>query len=949
MRRRQFLKGSLGAGIGLWGVCSSPSKAVQGPPKGKFSGSITPIDLGVEALGVSVTDAFRPRLHWKLSAEEGTRNQTQTAYRILVASSEELLFSGAPDLWDTGKVVSDRQLHVEYEGRALESGQQYYWRVEVWDGDDAPAAGLEVGWWEMGLMLPEDWEAQWISSGKHLSSNDEAFYEDHPAPLFRRSFRIEKSVRRARWYTSALGYVVLFCNGEHSSEDVLSPAWTDTEKTLYYTCHDVTHLLTAGENVLGATLGNGWRNPLPLRMWGRINIREHLPVGRPKFLSMLVIDYEDGSTERIGTEDAWRVSDGPLLRNSVYLGETYDARLEQPGWNAPGFDDSTWQPVCVEPETWAEIGQLCAQPLPPIRITKRLNPVSWHEIEPGKWIVDLGQNFAGWVRLRVEGPRGSTVQLRMGELLYEDGTLNPMTAVAGQIKRNTAAGISVGGPGAPEVAQQVITYTLKGEGLEDFSPRFTFHGFRYVEVTGYPGTPPEWAIQGLRLNTDVERAGSFRCSNDMFNRLDEVVRWTLLSNLFSVQSDCPAREKFQYGGDIVSSSEMAMFSFDMAAFYAKAVNDFRDAAMNGWFTETAPFVGIQAANYVEWSGPIGWGLAHPLLLDQLYRYYGDRRLMEEHYAAARDWVDLLAGNADGFIIDRCIGDHESLDPKPIALVATAQFYQAAAMVASFASKLGLANEAVYYDRLAQDIREAFVERFLDPGTGRFDTATQACQATALYMGLVPESEHPRAVRRMVDAVVKDHGGHIAAGIFGTKYLLNALVTEGHADIAYRLVNQRTYPGWGHMLENGATTLWETWAQSDNVYSQNHPMFGSVVEWLYRCIGGINPDEDAEGFDRFVLSPHFDPDLDWADISYASVRGDITCSWKRMEEGLCVNVTVPVNTRAVLVLPSESTDRIQEGSKPLDEILEVSLLPGVRHGEVRLAVGSGSYRFTVRTA
>jgi len=909
---------------------------------------IRAFDLRVESLATPVTDISKPRLSWKHEAADGARNQVQSAYRVQVASDPEFLRLDTPDLWDSGKVMSDRQLHVEYDGRALKADERCYWRVQVWNQEGQASTSGEIGWWETGLLAPSEWDAEWISSGKPLPADDAGFYEDDPAPLMRRTFRVSGRVRRARWYATALGYASLSCNGQAPSDEVLSPAWTHSEKTLYYACHDVTDKLHVGENILAATLGNGWRNPLPLRMWGRINIREHLPVGRPQLLSMLVIEYEDGTTERVGTDSRWRVADGPLLRNSVYLGETYDARLEQPGWDRPGFDDADWQEARVEPHVRGEVGALQAMPMPPIRITERIDPVSWSEIEPGKWIVDLGQNFAGWVRLRIEGERGTTVRLRMGELLYEDGSLNPMTAVAGQIKRKTAEGISVGGPGAPEVAEQVISYTLKGDGQEDYTPQFTFHGFRYVEVSGYPGTPPEWAIQGLRLNTDVRQTGSFRCSNDMFNRLDEVVRWTLLSNLFSVQSDCPAREKFQYGGDIVSSSEMAMFSFDMESFYAKAVNDFRDSAVNGWFTETAPFVGIQAANYEEWAGPIGWGLAHPLLLDQLYRYYGDRRLMEEHYAAARDWVDLLAENADGFIIDRCIGDHESLDPKPIALVATAQFYQAAVMVSSFASILELNNEAVYFDRLAQDIREAFLERFLETGTGRFDTATQACQATALYMGLVPAEERAAAVRRMVEAVVDDHGGHVAAGIFGTKYLLNALVSEGHADIAYSMVNQRTYPGWGHMLENGATTLWETWAQSDNVYSQNHPMFGSVVEWFYRCIGGINPAEDAEGFDRFVISPHFDDDLEWADVTYASVRGDIVSTWERTAKGLSVSVTVPVNTTADLVLPASGPDAVREGDSSLDAATGVELA-SAQEGTIRLSLGSGHYRFTVQSA
>jgi alpha-L-rhamnosidase len=455
---------------------------------------------------------------------------------------------------------------------------------------------------------------------------------------------------------------------------------------------------------------------------------------------------------------------------------------------------------------------------------------------------------------------------------------------------------------------------------------------RYVEVTGFPGKPDLSSVEGLRLNTDVESAGSFSCSNERFNRIQEMVEWTFLSNLFSVQSDCPAREKFQYGGDIVATSEMAIYNYDMAAFYAKTVSDFRDAARgDGWFPETAPYVGISAESFVDEAGPIGWGLAHPLLMAQLYRYYGDRRIVEEHFDAARTWVDLLESASDGYIIDRCIGDHESLDPKPIALMATAQFHQAASMVSGFAELLGRPDHADRYGRLAREIRSAFTRRFLEAGTGRFGIATQAAQATALHLGLSPASESSSAVQRMVDAVDDDHGGHVATGIFGTKYLLNALSLSGHADVAYRMVDQATFPGWGYMLENGATTVWETWAQSDDVYSQNHPMFGSVSEWFYKYLAGIRPDETAVGFDRFRIEPSLPEGLEWLEASYESVRGTVRSNW-RLEDGLLsLDVEIPVNSTAMVEIPTRDPTSVREGGRLL--------------GGARVELGSGRYSFT----
>lgn len=947
MKRRDFLKGSLAAGAGAAGITRAGAvfpilhrDGVQDPAEAL----ITPFDLRCEStrdpLGI---DAHRPRLSWKLRATTGARGLRQTAYRITVASTEVLLAKGGADLWDSGKVLSGRQLHVEYTGPPLTSGQRCFWRVRVWDGEGRPSDSSEIAWWEMGLFSPDDWTGSWISHGSPGPSSEEEFYGDDPAPLFRRSFYVDRPVKRARLYSVGLGYCDLRLNGRPLSDQVLDPAWTSFDHRVLYDCQDLTDELEEGENVLGAMLGNGWFNPLPMRMWGRINIREHLPLGRPQLLAQLTIEFQDGSVQILASDENWRVRSGPILRNSVYLGESYDARLEEPGWDRPGFDDSGWASAsAADPVP----GELRARPIPPIRVTSRLTPVGMNEVSPGVFIFDLGRNFAGWARLRVQGPQGTTVRMRMGELIHPDGSLNPLTAVAGQIKGFREDGTPRGGPGAPEIAWQSNSYTLRGGGPEEYTPRFTYHGFRYVEVTGFPGRPTLESIEGLRLNTDVEPVGSFTCSNQRFNRLHEAVQWTLLSNLFSVQSDCPAREKFQYGGDIVATSEMAIFGYDMNSFYAKTVADHRDAARGeGWFTETAPFVGIAAANYVEGAGPISWGLAHPLLIAQLHQYYGDRRIIEEHFDAACTWVDLLDRHSDGFIIDRCIGDHESLDPNPVELMATAHFHQAASLVAGFANILGRSQEEARYRRLASEIKNAFVERFLEPGTGRFGPATQAAQAAALHLGLVPDGEIGAAIQRMVDEVVDTHGGHIATGIFGTKYLLNALSTTDNTDVAYRMVDEPSFPGWGHMLERGATTIWETWAESDDVYSQNHPMFGSVSEWFYKHLAGIRPDASAVGFHRVLIEPSTPADLRWVDASYDSVRGTIRSAWRLDDSTLHFDVEIPVNTTAEVKLPTRDPMSVREGGRLLSEEPSIRTLPSASPYAVRFELGSGRYSFT----
>jgi alpha-L-rhamnosidase len=888
-------------------------------------------EYATKPLGIDTT---RPRLSWVLESPE--RNQVQTSYRVLVADSLERLAGDQGDLWDSGRVASNQSVHVVYEGKPLLSGVRAWWKVRAWDRSGAASPYSEPAWWEMALLSPADWHGKWIRSSAPPPAGEEGMYADRPTPLLRKEFVVSKEIKRARAYISGLGYYELHINGAKVGESVLDPGWTTYSKRVLYSTYDVTDQLKSGRAAVGIILGNGWYDPLPLRMWGRFNLREALTVGRPRAILQLNIEYADGTKDEVVTDESWKVGDSPIIRNSVYLGEVYDARREQPGWDKPGFDDRNWGAAVPAAEP---IGPLRAQTQAPIKCTLVIKRVRLTEPKPGIFIFDMGQNFAGWVRLNVKGPAGTKVQLRYGELLHPDGTLNPMTSVAGQVKR-----AGMGGPGAPPIAWQSETYILKGDGTEVYTPHFTFHGFRYVEVTGYPGKPELGAIEGHRLNSAVEPVGTFSCSNEMFNRVQEMVRWTLLSNLFSVQSDCPHREKFGYGGDIVASSEMAIFNFDMARFYAKAAQDLADAVRpNGGMTETAPFVGIADAGLGEQSGPIGWGTAYPLLQWQLYQYYGDRRILEEHYEVTKRWVDLLRSKAVGQILDNGISDHESLVPKPVALTGTAFYHYNALLLSRIAGVLGRTADAERYAALAKEIKEAFNRRFLKPGTGRYDTGTQACQAFALFFDLVPQAERQAAVDVLVNDVMIAHKGHLSTGIFGTKYMLHALSLVGRADIAYTIVNQRTFPGWGHMLDRGATTLWEHWEFSDNTFSHNHPMFGSVSEWFYRLLAGIDPDPAAVGFNRVIIRPHVVGDLSWAKASYDSVRGRILSDWRLEGDRLILKASVPPNTTATVCVPTKDASKITESGQPPDRAEGVRFLR-TEGGFAVYQVGSGDYEF-----
>jgi len=878
-----------------------------------------------EPLGI---DHPAPRLSWVL--ESPVRGQKQTAYRILVAQSLDVLQADRGDLWDSGKVESGQSVGVAYAGEPLISGQRCFWKVRAWDKDGKASGWSAPSSWEMGLLKAGDpssqgsaaagWKGRWVNDGQTLPEKDEDFYKDDPAPLFRREFKVSGPVRRARLYISALGYYEATLNGERVGDRCLDPLWTLPNKRVFYSAYDVTDALAKGDNCLGVSLGNGWYNPLPLRMWGRVNLRERLPVGRPQFIAQLNVEYADGSRESVVSDSSWKVTSGPILRNSIYLGEKVDARKEVPGWDRPGVDDSAWASALVAP---APEGILQAQPLPPIKVTATVKPVRITEPTDGVYVVDMGQNFSGWARFTFDVSAGTEITMRYGELLYEDGTLNPMTSVCGQIKRKKPPA-----DGSPPIAWQADTYTARGGGPETYTPRFTFHAFRYVEISGLPTPPSLDAIEGLRMNSAVEPAGSFSCSNEQFNRIQAMCEWTFLGNLFGVQSDCPHRERFGYGGDLVTTCDAFMLNYDMATFYAKATRDWHDSALpDGMLTDTAPSVGIQYCG-------VGWAMAHPLLQVQLYRYYGDRRIIEEQYASSKRWLELVRRQNKEHIVRRGLHDHEALEKEKSPPMVTPLYCESARMLSRLARILGKDEEADAYRRLAEDVRKAYVEEFVKPGTGVVASGIQGAQAFALFLDMLPKEERSKALEHLVRDVVEKHQGHLTTGIFGTKYMLDVLSREGRVDVAANIVNRRDFPGWGHMLERGATTLWEHWKFSDDTFSHSHPMFGSVSQWFFNWLGGIEPAADAVGFDRFVLQPQFVEGLDWVRCTHRSIRGPITCNWKRDGKHVNLELQVPVNASALLVLPvpladAEDAERIRE-----------------QDGRVEYRLESGRYRFGV---
>ena len=895
------------------------------------------IDLRTDGVAGPIAASDSPRFTWRV--ESADRGQSQSAWQIIVSSTPTKLEARDGDLWDSGKTPATREPHAHYAGEPLTPGGRYFWAVRVWDAGDNEKSWSEPATFEVAPTTPDHWHgAQWIDDGKDIPENEEDFYKDDPAPLMRSGFEIAKPIARARLHVAGLGYALASINGERLADQVLDPPWTNFEKRILFRTHDVTDQLTEGANCLGITLGNGWYNLEPLRMWGRRIFRESLPSGRPRAIALLVIDHPDGTQTTVTTGEDWKTTEGPSLRHSIFLGEKRDARLAIPGWDTPGFDAASWKPVRVVERPLDPLKPHLD--MPPVRASKTFPAVAVSEPEPGVFIVDFGVNFTGLPEIDLRVPEGTEVNMRFGELLYEDGTLNPMTAVAGQIKgtRTDDDGneVSVGGPGAPPIAWQRASYHAQGGG-ETFIPDFTFYGFRYMEITGLPEAPRVEDFTGHFLNSDIQSAGSFSSSNELFNQIQQITRRTFLANVVSVQSDCPHRERLGYGGDIVATSEAYLMNYDMAGFYAKTVRDWADAALpDGNFTDTAPFVGIQYCG-------VGWAMVHPLLLEQLYNHYGDIDLIREQLPAAIRWLDGEADRREAGLVTRGLGDHEALQRIAGPVMLTPMFVDAARRVARLANIIGMEDDAARFDAMAIESAGAWQAEFLDMETGNVGEGSQSELAFALGFDVVPELATPAVFERLVEALnAAEDGPRLTTGIYGTWILLEHLSRNDRHDIAYALADRKTFPSWGWMLENGATTLWEDWKGTDGSKSHSHPMFGSISAWFFRWLGGIQPAPDAVGFDRAVIRPHVIADLEWVKSSHQSIRGLIESNWEITPEGTRFQIVIPPDTTATIELPAGTTT---ESGQPVAEVDTINL--AFSSDTIQsFEVASGSYDFLV---
>jgi len=870
-----------------------------------------------------------PRFSWISESDE--RGEGQTACRIIVSSEKEFAEREAGDYWDSGKLETDRNAQVQYNGEPLLSGKRYYWRVRCWDRRDRVTAFSEPAFFETGLLNEKDWKARWISQknprefrskGSHMLGVHSGESIQMLGIYLRKEFKVKRRVRRARAYVSGLGWYEFRLNGEKIGDRVLDPGQTDYRRAALYSTYDITDILRE-RNVLAVILGNGRH----VRDFG---------FDQPKLVLQVHLEYEDEDFEKVVSDGTWKAGHGPLQENSLYGGERYDARLEQEGWDRPGFDDSSWEPAAVLAGP-----PLTAGMIPPIRIVERRKPTGRWSPSAGVFVFDFGQNFTGWVKLYVQGSAGTAVTMRYAELVHENGGLNVL-------------------PNQNAEAKDV--YVLKGGGPETYEPRFTYHGFRYVEITGFPGEPGIDHIEGCVVHTDVDSAGQFSSADALLNRIHRNILWGQLSNLMSIPTDCPQRdERHGWLGDAHLSAEEAIFNFDMAAFYTKFLDDIRlSQKPDGSLSDTVP-------PYLERMYPAdpAWAAAYYELAWLMYFYYEDTRVLERHYAALRKYLDFLAASAEGHIIKKLgkYGDWcqpASVVPKktPLALTSTFYYYRGLILLARFAGILSRFEDVKVYSGRSQEVKTAFNQAFLKDGqydVPRISPADRSPDQTAnilpLSADMAPGDQREKVLAKLLHSLVTEHDCHLDTGILGTRYLFDVLTAAGQDEIAYKIASQKSYPGWGYMVGEGATTLWERWDKlgGAGMNSQNHIMFGCVDVWFYKVVAGLSALDP--GWKRIQVKPPLIEGLDSASADLQTVRGDISLSWKKEGCGFKIHTRIPCGVAAEVFIPVASKNPLikENGIILLDKDGPKTDVPGISFlknvvGYAIFGTGSGSYEF-----
>ncbi|MBK0379684.1 glycoside hydrolase family 78 protein [Mucilaginibacter segetis] len=833
-------------------------------------------------------DTDTPRFSWLLT-EKNNKPVLQRAYEVQVSTAG---FNTNAILWSSGKVPSDQSVYVPYRGKTLRSGQTYFWRVRVWDNSGKSSAWSKTASWKMGLLSPADWHAKWIEPGFSNVNNE-------PAPLLRTEFALNKTIKEATAYITSHGFYEAQINGVRVGDAYLTPGWTSYHKRLQYQAYDVKSLLKNGENAIGVKLGSGWyRSPL-----GPDSPNPGYYGKNVALLLQIKITYTDGSEQYITSDGNWKSSTGELTFAEIYNGCIIDSRKQQQGWASASFNDQNWEPVKVV--SFAN-GNLVATYNEPVRKHETFKPVKLIVTPKGEKVIDFGQNLVGWVKVTLRGHAGDSIKISHAEILDKAGNFYTENLRSAK-------------------AQDV--YILKDASLQTFEPQFTWHGFRYIKVEGVKEELDPADFTAVAIYSDMKMAGSFACSNPMLNQLQHNIQWGQKGNFLDVPTDCPQRdERLGWTGDAQVFSPTAAYNMDVHNFFTKWL---KDVAADQYPSGSIPYIvpDIFTDGKYEVGGSAGWGDVATIVPWNMYAAYGDKRILENQFSSMKAWVDFIQKQTKNnlWVTGSHFGDwlfysvNDDRDGRSAItskyLIAQCFYARSTQLLVDAARVLGKTEEEQYYSLLLTKIKDAFVNEYVTPN-GLVSSDTQTAYVLALEFDMLPENLRQQAAERLVKNI-KLYGNHLTTGFLGTPYLCDALSKFGHTDVAYKLLLQDTYPSWLYPIKQGATTIWERWdgikpdgdVENASMNSYNHYSYGAIGDWMYKHIAGIQA--GSPGYKKIIIKPEIGGGLTWAEGTYNSVYGTISCKWQITGSKLDMTVTIPQNTTAVIYVPDAQQNDYKE--------------------------------------
>lgn len=875
-------------------------------------------------------DCPNPRLSWSIESDQ--RGVKQTAYQILVASSKEKLLKGDGDLWDSGKVRSSNSIQQEYQGQALQSHRTVFWKVRIWDQDDNASPWSEPAFWTNGVMKTDHWKASWVGLEPTAP-----FRQEDGLPLFRNEFNVKKTVRSAVVSVCGLGQYELFINGDRVGDHFLDPTWSVYEKTVYYNTFDVTDQLQRGGNAFGVMLGKGFYNTQGDRRVHGVNND-----GSLKLILQCNVQYADKTRDVFCSDGSWKAAHGPVTHSAILAGEDYDARRSQPGWTAPRFDDGDWANASVVD---TPPGVLKAAVSEPMQEMQTFQPVQIDALPNGDFVYDFGQNASAIPSLIARGKPGQSLRLTPAEQRHGQ---SPERA------NNGSGPVNQAGVGSPNYYQ----YTIGSDRSESWRPQFTYGGFQYIQVSGAVpngnenpgGLPVIESLRSIHVRNAAAEVGGFECSNPLFNRIDSLIDWAVKSNLGHVLTDCPTREKLGWLEVSYLMGPSMSRKYDLAALYSKKAQDIEDSQDDSGEIFTV------APNYPKFDGGFRytpeWGAAGAIIPWQLYRWYGDERILEEHFDAMKRFVDSMKETSENLVPRAGLGDWydyghgEDMGPSRFTspqLTAMATFYRCCIIVADSAHLLGKTDENQQYEDLAEQIKSAFNTNFYE-GNGRYknEGSPQTANAIALSVGLADSENKDDVLKSIVDDL-KQRNFQQTAGDVGFYYLVDALASLGEHEVIFQNVNRNAEGSYGYILDLGWNSMPEAWNANTSA-SMNHCMLGHIQQWFYHYLLGIQQAEGSIGFKQIVIDPAVVDGLEWASGYYDSIHGRISCDWKKSGQSLTLKVSIPTNTTATIHVPTIDADKITESGRPVQNRNDVDMM-GMENSSALFKVGSGNYTFT----